>query len=260
MKCHVGQSDVASIWIYQDLAWPSRPSLGDSGRLAIAIETPRNVASADGEPDQARRSRGGRPTRAAAAERDERLVEIATAMFMEHGFEATSMDRLAEAAAIGKATLYARYSDKAALFADVLRRRILAVYEPIEEEFAVPIAGADLGGTLSRVAARLLEKGLSPEAITLGRMLSAQGPRFPDLARLAVQEGFGRQTRLVEAILAPYAVDRRFVLNDLPLAADLFLSLVLGRASRLKIYGIGVDHRTRHPPTPAAGRRFKRRN
>ena len=74
--------------------------------------------------------RGGRPTRAAAAERDERLLDIATTMFMEQGFEATSMDGLAEAAAVGKATLYARWADKAALFADVLRRRILQVYGP----------------------------------------------------------------------------------------------------------------------------------
>ncbi|MBE7220068.1 MAG: TetR family transcriptional regulator, partial [Caulobacteraceae bacterium] len=38
--------------------------------------------------------RGGRPTRAAAAERDERLLEIATQMFLEQGFDATSIDAL----------------------------------------------------------------------------------------------------------------------------------------------------------------------
>lgn len=54
---------------------------------------------------RAARSRGGRPTKAAAAERDERLLDIAITMFMEQGFEATSMDGLAEAAGIGKATL-----------------------------------------------------------------------------------------------------------------------------------------------------------
>lgn len=80
-------------------------------------------------------TRGGRPTKAAAALRDERLLEIATKMFMQHGFDATSMERLAESAMIGKATLYARYADKSQLFADVLRRRILLIYGPLEDEF-----------------------------------------------------------------------------------------------------------------------------
>jgi AcrR family transcriptional regulator len=54
--------------------------------------------------------------------------EIAAEIFMEHGFDGTSMERLAETAMIGKATLYARYADKGALFADILRRRILLTY------------------------------------------------------------------------------------------------------------------------------------
>jgi AcrR family transcriptional regulator len=78
------------------------------------------------------KTRGGRPTKEAVVQRDERLLEIAAQMFMEQGFDRTSMERLAETAMIGKATLYARYADKGALFADVLRRRILLTYGPFE--------------------------------------------------------------------------------------------------------------------------------
>ena len=219
----------------------------------IVATTPTKVESGS-----VRRPRGGRPTRAAAAERDERLLEIATAMFMDLGFDATSMDRLAEAAAIGKATLYARYSDKAALFADVLKRRILFVYEPLEEEFAVPVAGADLGDVLLRLSFRLIEKGLSPEAVALGRILSAQGPNFPDLAHLAIKEGVGRQMRLIEHVLTPYAANPRYDLQDVSLSADLFLSLVIGRAARMKIYGIAVQSADLEHRTEAAVRLFMR--
>ncbi len=197
--------------------------------------------AATAEETEGRRSRGGRPTRAAAAERDERLLEIAAAMFMEHGFDATSMDRLAEAAAIGKATLYARYHDKAALFAAVLRRRILQLYEPLELEVAAPLAGADLSDMLERIADRMLAKLLVPDAMSLARILAAQAPSFPELAELAVREGYGRQLRLVEAVLGRFTDDARYSIGDLPLAADLFLGLVLGRASRLSLYGVALD-------------------
>ena len=191
-------------------------------------------------PPDAGKARGGRPTRAAAAERDERLLEIATDMFMTDGFDATSMDRLAETAAIGKATLYARYADKAALFAAVLRRGIMQVYEPMEDEFRQTLGETDLETALRRIAHLLLRKSLSPKSIALGRILSAQGPRFPDLAQLAI-EGLGRQLRLVEGVLAHFAPRMAYTIDDLPLAADLFVSLVQGRAARLAMYGVAID-------------------
>ncbi len=204
------------------------------------------------------RARSGRPTKAAAAERDERLLDIATKMFMEQGFEATSIDALAEAASIGKATLYARYADKAALFADVLRRRILDVYGPMEAEFAAATAGDDFETTLRKVADRLIDQALANSSVTLGRILSTQGPRFPELARLAMTEGYGRQLHVVESVLARFAGDPRYLLDDLSVAADLFVALVMGRAARVKIYGLPVDAAEMRQRTGAAVALFVR--
>jgi TetR/AcrR family transcriptional regulator, mexJK operon transcriptional repressor len=167
------------------------------------------------------KTRGGRPTKAAAAQRDERLLEIAAQMFMEHGFDGTSMERLAETAMIGKATLYARYADKGALFADVLRRRILLTYGPLEEEFDKDLKGKSLEATLLIVARRLLDLSLSPPSIALSRILAAQGSRFPELGTLAVQEGLYRQIRIVEKILRRFSSQHRYAIDDLALAADL---------------------------------------
>ena len=177
---------------------------------------------------------------------------------MEQGFDATSMDRLAEAAAIGKATLYARYADKTALFAAVLRRRILEVYGPLEEEFAQVPAHEDLATTLTRIADRLLAMSLSESTVALGRILSAQGPRFPDLARLAISEGTGRPMRIVETALSRHADDPRYNIGDPTMAADLFLALVLGRASRFKMYGLTLDLTEIDQRTAAAVQLFVR--
>jgi TetR/AcrR family transcriptional regulator, mexJK operon transcriptional repressor len=71
-----------------------------------------------------RRGAGGRPTREEAEVRDVRLLVVATHLFMERGFDGTSIDAVAEAAGISKPTVYARYHDKRDLFAAVLRKRI----------------------------------------------------------------------------------------------------------------------------------------
>jgi AcrR family transcriptional regulator len=204
------------------------------------------------------KSSGGRPTRTAAAARDERLLEIATNMFLQYGFEATSIDSLAEAAGIGKATLYARYSDKSALFTAVLRRRILQVYLPIEAELENNFKGADLEDALQLIAQRLLEKSVTTESITLGRILSAQASRFPDLAQLAVQESWGRQLRLVEGVLRHFSGEICLPPLDFPLIADLFLSIVLGRVTALAMFGSVPDRDALVKRSKAAVRLFVR--
>lgn len=77
----------------------------------------------DTSPLQQKKS-GGRPTREEAVRRDARLLDIATTLFMERGFDGTSMDAVAEAAGVSKPTVYNRYQDKRDLFAAVLRSRI----------------------------------------------------------------------------------------------------------------------------------------
>jgi TetR/AcrR family transcriptional repressor of mexJK operon len=187
------------------------------------------------------KTHGGRPTRQAAAERDERLLEIAAQMFMEHGFDGTSMERLAEAAMIGKATLYARYADKSALFADVLRRRILLTYGPLEAEIEKDLKGKSLEAALLTIARRLLDLTLSPSSLALSRILAAQGARFPELGKLAVREGLYRQIQIVEKILMSFSGKHRYMTDDLSLAADLFLSIVLGRISRIALLGVQME-------------------
>jgi TetR/AcrR family transcriptional repressor of mexJK operon len=202
--------------------------------------------------------RGGRPTKAAAAERDERLLEIAAQMFMRDGFDGTSMERLAEAARIGKATLYARYADKSQLFADILRRRILLIFGPLEAEFAEGFGGESLEQTLLTLARRFIDLSLASSAIALGRILAAEGERFPELGKLAVEEGLNRQIRLVEAVLARFGARHRYSIDDRTLAADLFLSIVLGRLSRMALLGVRIEPDTLDRRTREAVRIFVR--
>jgi TetR/AcrR family transcriptional regulator, mexJK operon transcriptional repressor len=198
----------------------------------------RNIALTTPPTDKARRHSGGRPSHDEAIKRDERLIAIAASMFMERGFEGTSIDAVAEAAGVGKATLYARYKDKGELFAAVLQRKIdrwLAQNETAEE------ATGSVEDVLLALARRTVAGALTPEAVAINRIVMAQSARFPSLAKLVHEQGWQRSNAAVAALLDRFARAGQIEVDDTAVAADLFLSLIIGRQTRMAMLGIETD-------------------
>ena len=194
-----------------------------------------------------RRGSGGRPTREEAEARDVRLLDVATRLFMERGFDGTSIDAVAETAGISKPTVYARYRDKRDLFAAVLRGRIgkwLAPVSAAAEAQATETNPKSIKTTLHELSRHMIAYTLAPEAGALQRIISAQAVQFPELAKLANEEGWLRAVRGVSSILRQSAARGHIKVDDPELAADIFLNLVLGHAKRLALYSIATDPKT----------------
>jgi TetR/AcrR family transcriptional repressor of mexJK operon len=187
-----------------------------------------------------KRHTGGRPSQQEALKRDERLVEIAARMFMERGFEATTIDAVAEEASIGKATLYARYRDKGALFAAVLRRKIDRWLVPLSDTSGL-VASSRVEEVLLTVSRNMMALALAPEAVMLHRVLVAEASRFPELIRVAHEEGWQRSNAAIAVLLEHFTRNGQIAVEDPELAAELFLSLVVGRQTRLAALGIHMD-------------------
>jgi AcrR family transcriptional regulator len=147
-------------------------------------------------PERAR-PRGGRPPNAMAGEVEERLLDAAARVFFERGFEGATFEQIAEAAHAGKATLYARYPGKEALFMAVIKRSIGRTLRFLEE---VP-TDLPLRQRLTRAGTVILDRCLSLEVISLMRVVVAEAPRFPILARLADQNGRRRAIAAVARIM-----------------------------------------------------------
>lgn len=76
------------------------------------------------KPDHALRQRRGRPSRAEAKALDHRILDAAWRTFLDVGFEAATMEMLAERAGVARNTLYARHADKLALLRAAVADRI----------------------------------------------------------------------------------------------------------------------------------------
>jgi AcrR family transcriptional regulator len=140
---------------------------------------------ADPKPATAQRRRGGRPPADQAGEVDRRILDAATDLFLRLGFDATSCDQVVVEAGAGKASLYARYANKEALFAAVVRRMVDHTLIPSAEvPWHLPVHDR-----LRAVGHSLLAHTLAPEAVALMRVVVTTAHRMPDLARLVDRIG-----------------------------------------------------------------------
>jgi AcrR family transcriptional regulator len=145
--------------------------------------------------------RKGRPSNAMAGDVEERILDAATVMFAQRGFGGASLEAIAEAAGAGKATLYSRYSGKEALFSAVVKRTcersLQLVYEAPQS--------ASLAQRLTLLAQTLAARLLSDEIIGLIRMVVADAPRFPALAKLTSDAGRSRTIDAVTKMIAEHS-------------------------------------------------------
>jgi len=120
----------------------------------------------------------GRPRDAA---KDEAILKAAGDLFMERGYEAVSVDAVALAAGVSKATIYARYADKEALFRAVIQSKCESAVAPAS---FVPDPGRPVRDLLISIADQFVGLVTSEEAIGMNRILVSEASRAPRMAEL----------------------------------------------------------------------------
>jgi TetR/AcrR family transcriptional repressor of mexJK operon len=127
----------------------------------------------------------------------DRLLDAATVVFMEKGFDATSMGEIAKLAHASTETFYRHFPTKEGLFERVLLRRT----ESLNGKWTSVLLSQDAP---EKVLAAFGELGLSlllaPEMLSLHRILVMEKGRFPDVVDSFDAEGPAR----VQAALASY--------------------------------------------------------
>lgn len=130
--------------------------------------------------------RRGRPPASQAGQFDERILQVATSLFLDRGFGRTTLDLVAQHAEVGKSSLYARYPSKGALFAAVVSRSIQTMFDHLAP---VP-QGLNLVQRLQAAGEALIEGILHPRCVAFMRITAAEADNFPDLALTAYQVSF----------------------------------------------------------------------
>jgi AcrR family transcriptional regulator len=182
--------------------------------------------------------------------------ECALRLFLERGYEGTTMDAVAQGAGTTKVSLYARFPSKEALFSSVLEWAIQRTDWPAPEPD--PPDPADLQGALTAIAHSALRRALDPAMVSLSRIAIAQASRFPEIARRTQAAAFWPRQQQVVDLLMRHAALGTIVADDPDILAEHFLAMVGGMPARLASFGMRRSHAAQEHHTEVAVRLFAR--
>jgi TetR/AcrR family transcriptional regulator, mexJK operon transcriptional repressor len=170
-------------------------------------------------------ARGGRPSRADALQLRQRILQVATQLFLAEGYGSTSIEAVAARAGISKRTLYHRFDDKAALFAAAVHEITAQIRPPAGVPLLEGTNGRDI---LRRLAGLILRAALAPQALALHRLVNAESARFPELVRAVHGDGSTREAAaLVSGVLARELRDSKLSAENRAFAAEQFIFMLV---------------------------------
>ena len=167
----------------------------------------------------------------------DQVLEGARQIFLRDGFEGASVDDIARAAGVSKATLYSYFPDKRLLFLEVAKTECR---RQAEESVLLADTTAPPETVLTTAGRRIADFILSDFGQGIFRICVAESDRFPELGREFYQSGPG----LVRARLCDYlrgAVSRgELAIDDIPLAADQFAELCKADIHARRVFGLSA--------------------
>ena len=162
-----------------------------------------------------------------SARKRKAIMEAATNVFLDKGYDGTTMDDVATLAAVSKPTVYNHFADKGKLFAEIVRTTADQVDDLVRLVADTLVEPDDIENDLTELAYRLITALMQPPMLRLRRLVIANADRFPDVGRIWYELGFERVLGTLAACFQRMA-DHRLLRSDDPLlAANHFVGLLL---------------------------------
>jgi len=168
----------------------------------------------------------------------DQVLEGARQVFMADGFEGASVDDIARAAQVSKATLYSYVPDKRLLFMEVAKQEC-------QRQADAAIAQIQMSGPATEVlfnaASKMARFFLSDFGRQTYRIAVAESERFPEIGRAFYNSGPTIARNALIAYMQDRITAKELVIDDIDLAADQFIELCKASMHTKMMMGVKVD-------------------
>ncbi len=166
------------------------------------------------------------------------ILDAALTVFLEHGYDRATIDLVVQRASASKATIYSFFGGKEGLFEALVSEYaecILAGFPDLDGDII------DVRAALKNVAQRYLEVLMAPDAVALWRLIVAEGPRFPALAKDLYRVSNERFVARLAQALRSWSARKRIRPLDADHVARQFLAVVRSDLHILALSGLLPD-------------------
>ncbi len=153
------------------------------------------------------------------------IIEGATEMFLQYGFKGSSMDKIAHAAPVSKATLYKYFDSKDALLAAVIENLSLNLFQVVDE---VSIETESIENSLKKIAMAFVDLIFSKDALGIYRLIIAECKNFPESGQLVYDSAPKIVTHQLKKYLHDLNQRGQVAIAEIDFAAEAFISLLKG--------------------------------
>lgn len=153
------------------------------------------------------------------------IIEAATRLFLAHGFPQVSMEKIATAAPVSKATLYHHFASKDLLLAEVIAHVSGSLLQTLNQ---VVVESNHVESNLQKIAQAFIELIFSEEGLNLYRLMIAESRDFPKLGQLVYENSCHPILMQLENYLLQLKNSGKFQIDEPKFAADAFFSLLKG--------------------------------
>ena len=165
------------------------------------------------------------------------ILDGATAVFLEKGFDAASMGQIARASGVSKGTLYVYFDDKQALFDAIVQE---ACHIHAERVFEFDHAQRDVAAVLAKLGVAFATVMCRPEQMSAIRTVIAVADRMPELGRKFYETGPARGGQKLAAYLDAQVAAGVLVIDDTAIAAEQFMGAVMATSFRRTLFNCGA--------------------
>ncbi len=157
-------------------------------------------------------------------EKRQATVQAATDLFLEQGYERTSLQQIAKRADVSTATLFKRYPTKASLF-----EAMVEAFWTVENACggAMPTGSPHSG--LHKIGLDYARRMRAPQMAAIYRLIIAEALRFPDLGQMLFDKGKGPYLDWLNAYLDAEVKAGALAVPDIPNTSRAFLATIAGQ-------------------------------
>ena len=168
----------------------------------------------------------------------EAILAAATRSFFDHGFAATSIEKVAADAGVSKVTIYNQFGDKQGLFA----ASVEAECERMRGTFRIdPGEGKTLRDRLLAIGEAMSAFLSRPEMVQFERRIAAETEREPAIGAAFLAAGPHRMKQAFTMLLTAMNEAGEVEIDDPELAAEQFAAMCKGMGDLERRFGMPRD-------------------